>query len=298
MPSKKVYESMTVAELKEICKGNPIYINYTKRRNKDSLIKFMLKREKQFYISNRQFLLGDFDKDGLKNIDDKSPFKKSKETVEETKLSDALINVEKHRDMLEETHDKILLQLRRIIRSQTGESKKLVKKRILSRVKSPISIMNKLVTKRINTLSDRIGFMYVGENYKELKRISNVLIKEFKKYNVELVDLDDYYQIKRRDGYKAIHLQMKDTITNFPIEIQLKTWRIKHLSDLNHTLYKIGKSNENNFKELILLAEKADNGSKRAQNIIDNMSDKKIYDILSSERNLKGIENGEDPRIL
>ncbi|KKK70757.1 hypothetical protein LCGC14_2920760, partial [marine sediment metagenome] len=61
----------------------------------------------------------------------------------------------------------------------------------------------------------------------------------------------DYYKTKRKDGYKAIHISLKDPKTDETFEVQLKTKRIAKIGKFNHELWKRGKSNTDEYSKLI-----------------------------------------------
>jgi len=229
-------------------------------------------------ITNRQFLLGDFDKDKIKNIDDKLPLKKSNETVEELQLSNALISLDKIHNESEKNRKLILKKFRKSIKQTNPKiSSEELEKKTPSRAKTPISLLHKSLNLQIPKTTDKIGMMYIGKNYDDLNKIKNSLKKNFK-----VVELRDYYN-KPKLGYKAIHLILKENSTGEIFEVQLKTKRIKRIADINHTLYKKNIQNTKEFKRLVNLSEKADNGNKNIQNYMDNLSNNQIKKFLTKK---------------
>jgi len=229
-------------------------------------------------LTNREFLLGDFDGDRIRNVDDKYPFKKSKETVEEMQLSDALIKLNKVHHISDENRKDILKRFREVIKeTKPTIREKELEKLTPSRAKTPISLLHKSLKYQIPETTDKIGMMYVGNNYNDLNNVKKGLKKKF-----EVIDDRDYYQNPKL-GYKAIHLILKDTITGDVFEVQLKSKRIKRISEINHTLYKKGTQNTEEFRRIINLCERADNGNKEAQHYIDNLSNKEIAQIISNK---------------
>jgi len=222
-------------------------------------------------VLNKEFLLGDFDKDGLLNIDDKLPFKKSNETVEETKLSDSLFKVDKEFMNNQNKTNKILKDFRKIVAELKGQSINETRNSIDGRAKSPISLLNKSVNIGIVELTDKIGARYIGKNYDDLSQVRGEVLKHY-----TLIEQRDYYHDLRPDGYKGIHLIVKDRKNNV-FEIQLNSERIRRISEFNHELYKTGASQ---FTRLIKLAERADNGEPYALKTYNKLTDKKIKELL------------------
>ena len=213
-------------------------------------------------------LFGDYDHDGIKNIDDPNPLKKGDtETIEEVKLSDeiaALIDFRKSYDTKREEFVKLLTK-----NLDTDEAT------ILSRTKTPFSIINKLRRKRLtgpNGITDVVGGMVVFSTQKELDEFAEKV--NAGKFGKVLV-FDDYYK-KPLAGYKAYHWNLVHD--GIPVELQAKTERMKKIASANHTLYKTGTGSPESLAELTDLMEKADKGNAEAQ--------KEIDEIISNEETL------------
>jgi ppGpp synthetase/RelA/SpoT-type nucleotidyltranferase len=250
------------------------------RKEKEMPAKEYMKKKKIGKITNREFLLGDFDNDKIKNVDDKYPFRKSGKTVEETKLSTSIKNVYKTQYEKQKLSRLVVKNYRAQIRKKKrGASQKSLENMTPWRVKQPISTLNKAVFSGIEDIKDYIGVSYIGNNYKDLRDMKYHLLNHY-----QLKESRDYYRDKRQDGYKAIHLNVKDPKTKEIIEIQLKTKRIKKVSDINHLLYKEGKQNIGEFKKLVNIAERADNGDNQSQKYFDNLTKKQIKDVLSKNK--------------
>jgi ppGpp synthetase/RelA/SpoT-type nucleotidyltranferase len=281
---------VTVIELNKKCKELGLS-GYTKLKKKD-LIKLIEKHEKlpqiqhelnirDTNITNKQFLLGDFDGDKIRNIDDRLPLKRSKKAVEETKLSDAIIELDKMYEENKAVKGKIVRDVRRIIKQNHPhiEASKLLKI-TPSRAKTPISLITKALKYQIPVTTDTIGMRYIGKSENEMIPIKNSLIKD---KNYEVIDIRDYYA-KPKGGYKAIHLILKDRNSKKTFEIQLRTRRIDRVSDINHKRYKKSKQNTSNFSRMINICEKADNGDAKSKKFIDNLSDEQIKKILGKKK--------------
>ena len=230
-------------------------------------------------LTNREFLLGDFDKDGIMNIDDKYPFIPSKGSIEETKLSEVLLKLESINKTLDKKLPKMANEFQDIIKQLRPN--KDIDDITAFRIKQPISTLSKLVDKRIDTIHDLIGFSYIGDNYEDLNEIKKSIAKHY-----SIQEIDDYYEDKHQLGYKAIHILAKDKKGEL-IEIQLKTKRIKRLSELNHEMYKEKRTNITEYNRLIKLAEKADNNNKQAIEEFNKLTDDQIIKILSTEPSKK-----------
>jgi len=227
-------------------------------------------------ISNKEYLLGDLDNDNIKNIDDPTPFIKSKKSVEETKLSDTLIQIDNLYIQDKKKMNKIVKDFQNIVAETKGVKQKNVKKITQHRVKTPISTLNKAYERGIGEVHDKLGMRYIGNNYNDLSKLRGELLK-----NYELINHKDYYKSKRPDNYKAIHLFVRDNKNNALVEIQLNTKRVRRLGDINHTLYKEKRQNIDEFSRLMDVAESADNGNKQDAKYLDCLTDKQIKEMLT-----------------
>ncbi len=210
-------------------------------------------------LSKYKGVFGDFDGDGILNVDDPNPYVPGdgKTTVEEVKLSDELEKIIDFRKSYDQSREEFVEILRK---SAEGESD------ILSRTKTPYSIINKLRRKRLvgkKGLTDVIGTMVVFPDQKSLEAFKD-------KVNAgklgEVLEFDDYYK-KPQAGYRAYHWNV--VYKGSPVEIQAKTERIKKIAGANHTLYKEGKDDAEKLGALMLLAMQADKGDTKAAKTID-----------------------------
>ena len=156
----------------------------------------------------------------------------------------------------------------------------------MSRTKTPYSIINKLRRRSLTDvkdlqkleqkakqklkdkdltaidlykgLTDVVGTMVVTPDKENSDKIKNAILKG---RVGRVLEFEDMYA-EPKAGYRAYHflVAMEDGGREFPIEIQVKTQRIKKLSDLAHTLYKEGKVNASAFSKLMDLANKGDKG--------------------------------------
>jgi len=106
------------------------------------MIKKSIKRKSIKTMTNRQYIHGDYDKDGTKNIDDTRPFnkKKSKRVNPEVSLSTTIKYIEKKR------------------RAAKKVTKPIAKKYGMKyRIKGTYSVINKAVRKDPKVSGDFIG---------------------------------------------------------------------------------------------------------------------------------------------
>ena len=211
-----------------------------------SIVNEGVKFDKKKYPS----IFGDSDKDTIPNVDDPNPTKKGDtETIEQVKLSDVferLLNVKEGLDT----------RMERVVGDMKKKSPKGSK--IYARTKTPYSIINKLVNKRLGTLTDMIGTTIVVDDQEGLEMLrKRVQRGEFG----QVLDFDNYYE-SPKGGYRAYHFIVD--AQGVPTEIQLKTKRQKLLNQSSHEPYKKEKLNTEKLNEFSLLAKKADEGDKEA----------------------------------
>lgn len=212
--------------------------------------KVKIVNEGQKFDENRyKFLLDDFDKDGVANVDDKFPFDKGKTGfVEGSPLSESLTNLIDIKSKLDDTmYDAV----DKIVEFSPSSD-------VYARTKTPFSILNKLVKKRLldpnKGLTDLVGTTIAVDDYSELKKVQNKI------NNGELgvvLEEEDFYE-NPNDGYKAIHYII--LVDGNQIEVQLKTKRAKEIGEITHKAYKKGGIDVKNAEYLSEIVEKADKG--------------------------------------
>jgi (p)ppGpp synthase/HD superfamily hydrolase len=109
-------------------------------------------------------------------------------------------------------------------------------------------------------LKDLVGTTVAFDDYEDLKNFKN---KAKKGLYGKVIDFDDYYE-SPKDGYRAFHFVIEQN--GVPIELQLKTNRMKDVNVLSHDAYKNKKLNKDYMLYLTTLADNADKGNKTAQN--------------------------------
>jgi ppGpp synthetase/RelA/SpoT-type nucleotidyltranferase/predicted ABC-type ATPase len=203
-------------------------------------------------------VFGDYDGDGVLNVDDPDPYTPGDgTTVEEVKLADEIEKIIDFRKDYDTARNEFVEILKKHAEGETD---------ILSRTKTPYSIINKLRRKRLvgkKGLTDVIGTMVVFPDQKSLEDFKD-------KVNAgklgEVLEFDDYYK-KPQAGYRAYHWNV--VYKGSPVEIQAKTERVKKIAKANHTLYKEGRDDAEKLGALMLLANQADKGDQAAMKKID-----------------------------
>ena len=218
--------------------------------------------------SKYKAVYGDYDKDGVVNIDDANPLDKSKSgNVEEIELKntfDKLLGVKAELDDI--MYDAV----------DTLDEKAPKGADIYARTKTPYSILKKLVEKRMldpkRGLTDMIGTTIAVDNQKELvelrDKIDNGLLGK-------VLDRDDFYK-RPNAGYRAYHYIVE--YKGVPVEVQLKTKNMKKLHEVAHKSYKLGTLNPKTLNEVSIVFMKADKG--------DGKSKVQMEKLLSNKKQL------------
>jgi len=237
-PAKGEYYAWQLSTRKKMEKGGKAEI---KVENKD--VKF----DKSLYKG----VLDDFDLDGLPNADDPNPLESGDgASVEQTKLSTAVNNVIRVKDKMDVELDEFIGKLQK---TAPNDSK------IYGRTKTPYSILNKLVSTRLldqkRGLQDLVGTTVAFNNFDDLVKFKKRVEKGM---FGKVVEFKDYYE-NPNDGYRAYHFIVEQNGT--PIELQLKTDRMKQVNVLSHDGYKNKDLNVDYLLYLTTLANEADKGN-------------------------------------
>jgi ppGpp synthetase/RelA/SpoT-type nucleotidyltranferase len=196
-------------------------------------------------------VLDDFDLDGLPNADDPNPLKSGDgASVEQTKLSTAVNNVIRVKDKMDVELDEFIGKLQK---TAPNDSK------IYGRTKTPYSILNKLVSTRLldqkRGLQDLVGTTVAFNNFDDLVKFKKRVEKGM---FGKVVEFKDYYE-NPNDGYRAYHFIVEQNGT--PIELQLKTDRMKQVNVLSHDAYKNKDLDVDYLLYLTTIANEADKGN-------------------------------------
>ncbi len=162
---------------------------------------------------------------------------------------------------------------------------------ISSRVKSITSIVDKLnrkgkeisVKEVYNTLNDVAGIRIICSFVDDIYQIANMLIRQD---DIKLVEVKDYIQHPKPNGYRSLHLVIEVPIflsnrkRYMKVEIQIRTMAMDFWASLEHELkYKHDIENENEIsKELRECAEVISNTDMKMLEIRDKIKPKHTED--------------------
>lgn len=210
----------------------------------------------------------DSDGDHIPDVDDPQPYgPKGTATIEEVKLSDELRKLLKVRDDLQGVYDDVESDVKRF----AGRDAKF-----LGRVKTPYSMINKLRRKRLfgaHGLTDLIGTTIVAKDRNAVERTKDAILKGA----LGRAELSDDFYAHPNNGYKSYHFtiyrqaNVGGSLVDVPIELQLKSPRIKAVQDGTHAAYKDEDAVGSVVGALFALADKADTGDRSAARIIDRV---------------------------
>jgi len=174
--------------------------------------------------TNRQYIMGDADKDKTPNIDDQKPYDpKNKKQVADFSLKKDLVDIEKE----SQSHKKPMKKVEKHYQDEGYET--------TSRVKGLHSTLNKLKRKHLHRIRDMGGMTIFVKDEKEAHKVGRDVEKNYK-----VIEKDDYYKDKRPSGYKAIHYVVMED--GKPIEIHIQTKEQFERSQKTHKAFKEGKT--------------------------------------------------------
>ena len=169
---------------------------------------------------------------------------------------------------------------------------------ITSRVKTPSSIVGKLQRKGIpisidsmvENINDVAGVRVICSFIDDIYEIANMLIRQD---DIKLLDVKDYIQKPKANGYRSLHLLVQVPIflsynkKYMKVEIQIRTMAMDFWASLEHDLkYKKDIENETEInKELKECAEVIANTDFKMLDIRDKIKhkpakDKSIFNVL------------------
>jgi hypothetical protein len=272
---------------------------------------------KEIPMSLYKSFFSDSDGDGVPNVDDVEPLNATeRERLEEVSLSDEMKTIINYRNDFEKVRKEVVDDLGSIITECGGKGECT----ILSRTKTPYSIINKLRRRSLTNvkdldlldkeaknklknkdltgldlykgLTDVVGTMIVTPDKKNLDKVRDA-IKSGKVG--EVLEFEDFYA-NPNNGYRAYHflISVKKDGVDFPVEIQVKTSRVKKLSDFAHTLYKTGNLNPSGFDKLNKMALESDMGDEEKAKEFDALisNQNKVIELISNQKMAQGGELG------
>lgn len=245
--------------------------------------------EDKYNKKSYKAIYGDSDKDGVPDIDDKQPNNpKVKETVEQVKLQEVFNNILSTKKQMQGKMKQTVSDLTEIAPKDST---------IYARTKTPYSILNKLVNKKmynmtpvkegdVEGLTDLVGTSIVVNSLDEIRDTRDKLDKGALG---KVMERKDYYE-KPKDGYMAVHYIIESN--NVPVEVQLKTKRQKQLNESSHNPYKYRNLDSKRLLELSKLADKADRGDAKAQRDFDLLTEdpeKLEYSLYADKKRLNKL---------
>tara|TARA_R110002050_G_scaffold114755_2_gene230516 strand:- start:4293 stop:5525 length:1233 start_codon:yes stop_codon:yes gene_type:complete len=241
----------------------------------------IVNQDEKFDKERYSYLLEDYDNDGTENVDDRYPFDENKSGfVEGSPLSQSITKLIDIKKDLDETMYSTVDKLTNF--SPQAD--------VYARTKTPFSIINKLVSKRLldknKGLTDLVGTTIAVENHSDLIRLRDRIRKgELGR----VLEEEDFYK-KPKGGYKAYHYII--LIDDIQVELQLKTKRAKQVNELSHSAYKKGILNQEGLLYLMDIVDKADKGEDSSIQLFNNLiKDKKgILEILTQKKYADGGE--------
>ena len=180
-------------------------------------------------VTVEEWMLGDFDKDGQKNIDEAMPLspksksvevpdeKKSRLTDPETNLSDQILFIRRNNESYRQP-------LRTFLRHNPGSD---------GRIKSVPSTIKKLSERYIGDVGDVAGARIITKNKEESLKVAK---KIEKKYKTIPSRKDNFYNKPKGGVYTAYHLSVVSQ--GKPVEVQIRSQKMSKLADEMHLAYK------------------------------------------------------------
>jgi len=219
-------------------------------KNGGSIEVNVVNSNKQYNEKAYNWILGDFDKDGVANADDIKPLDKNKaKRIDEPSITSGIKSLISLKNTLDSKMYSFINELKDIAPN---------KSKIYARTKTPYSVLDKLIKKRLSTITDLIGTTVVTNDKNELDTVKKyVQSGEMGK----VTEFEDMYKSPKK-GYRAYHFLIdRDGMS---IELQLKTKRQKALNELTHEPYKLGNINVPLQLKMTEVANRADEGDKDA----------------------------------
>ncbi|MDZ7660469.1 helicase-related protein [Fodinibius sp.] len=224
------------------------------------------------YIAKDDFdhWLGDWDSDGIVNIDDPNPLTPGDTSpVSEAELAPQI-------EAVIETKNRYIPALKSVMNSLIKMNVALVVK---GRIKEVYSTLGKLIRKRFpftekiatkagekytTGLTDVAGCMAIVETQSQV----DTIVERIQSGALgEVWEHEDKYE-NPANGYRAHHFILI-VDGEFPVEIQVKTKRMSMISAASHHPYKVGQLNGALLEQLTDMAWKADQGDEQAAKEID-----------------------------
>jgi len=249
----------------------------------------IVNKDRTFTELDYKGIFGDYDKDGIPNVDDPNPTAKGDKGPIEKEISfaDVFSNLLDSKKSWDKAMDRVVAKLKQI--APLGS-------KIYARTKTPFSVIKKLTEKRMVNLkqtkgdsviglTDIIGTTIAVKDYEDLvalrKKIEGGALGK-------IFAVDDFYEAPK-DGYRAFHCTFIEPKSGLPVELQLKTQRQKLINTASHTPYKQNNLDVEQLLYLTDLANEADMGNIKA--IREFNRETKDMDKLKASLYLKKSKN-------
>jgi hypothetical protein len=182
-------------------------------------------------VTNRQLIYGDFDKDGILNIDDAKPFDaKQHGMAADFPISKDFIEIEEKAN----SHIVALSLIEDEMKDLGYQTK--------SRIKSLHSIVNKLKSKHLDEVKDFAGLLVFVKDEKEARKIGNHIEQKF-----NVVKSEDFFKKPGAGRYQALHYDIE--ILGKPVEVQINTKASWKKAQEMHSKYKMGEFSGGDINE-------------------------------------------------
>ena len=219
-------------------------------KNGGSIEVNVVNSDKRYDEKEYDWILGDKDKDGVANADDVKPLDKTKSDIIDTPtITTGIKSLISLKKSLDSTMFSFIDDLKNVAPDNS---------KIYARTKTPYSVLDKLIKKRLSTITDLIGTTIVTGDKKELDSVKKYI--DSGKLG-KIIELEDMYK-NPKGGYRAYHYLIERN--GMSIELQLKTKRQKALNELSHEPYKLGKINSALLLKITEIANRADEGDNGA----------------------------------
>lgn len=108
------------------------------------------------------------------------------------------------------------------------------------RLKSNISIQHKIIHRNIlpSQVLDTVGIRIITENVTDCYKALQLIINNWK---VMESKIKDYIAIPKANGYQSLHLTIVEK--GYPIEIQIRTWRMDYKATFGQCSHRNYKKN-------------------------------------------------------
>ena len=163
-------------------------------------------------ITREEYLFGDFDRDGVMNIDDAAPFDRSRGQATEVSLGSELLFLKAYGRQYRRGVEGIRAFFERYGYETKG------------RVKTPESLINKFRRKYLDYVTDVGGVQVLVDTLPQVYEVADLIQRNF-----DVVEVEDYYKHPKPDGYMALHFLVRYGGRIYEIQVKRRSDYEKHL---------------------------------------------------------------------